>query len=272
MKKSIRAHQKQILMPAPYSILQIEKHTSLEWNFRVSCDFPVQYGQFVEVSLPMIGEAPISVSDFGDGWIDLLIRRVGKVTDALFKLTPGDIIWLRGAYGNGYDLNQFLNRSLLIVAGGTGVAPIKGLLRHWCEHSERVKRLSVILGYKNPESILYKNELESWREKCRLYLTLEEGMADKDYYSLGRVTDRLDDIDFTDSDEMQAIVVGPPVMIRSTVDKLTMHGLKDENIWVDYERRMACSVGKCGHCRIGDVYVCLDGPVFTYSDARCMID
>ncbi|AOV96956.1 anaerobic sulfite reductase subunit B [Edwardsiella hoshinae] len=263
---------RQVLLPTAYPILDIEKHTDLEWNFRVACDFPLHYGQFVEVSLPRVGEAPISVSDYGDGWVDLLIRRVGKVTEALFALQPGDQVWLRGAYGHGYDLTQFYGKRLVVVAGGTGVAPVKGVLRHFCEHPDQVKSLDMILGYKNPQSVLYKRELDFWRGQHNLCLTLDEGEPVAEYYHLGRVTDHLPYLDFSAPEEIQAIVVGPPVMIRATVALLQANGLRDEQIWVDYERRMACSVGKCGHCRMGDVYICVDGPVFNYADARTMVD
>ncbi len=91
-------------------------------------------GQFVEVSLPRVGEAPISVSDYGDGWIDLLIRNVGKVTSALFTLKEGDNVWLRGCYGNGYPVDTLRHKPLLVVAGGTGVAPVKGLMRYFVEN------------------------------------------------------------------------------------------------------------------------------------------
>ncbi len=98
------------LLPAAYRILSITRHTPLEWNFRVAVDFPAHWGQFVEVSLPRVGEAPISVSDYGDGWIDLLIRNVGKVTSALFTLKEGDNVWLRGCYGNGYPVDTLRHK------------------------------------------------------------------------------------------------------------------------------------------------------------------
>lgn len=100
------------LLPAAYRILSITRHTPLEWNFRVAVDFPAHWGQFVEVSLPRVGEAPISVSDYGDGWIDLLIRNVGKVTSALFTLKEGDNVWLRGCYGNGYPVDTLRHKTL----------------------------------------------------------------------------------------------------------------------------------------------------------------
>ncbi|WJY14567.1 anaerobic sulfite reductase subunit AsrB [Pectobacteriaceae bacterium CE90] len=259
------------LMPQPCTILAIEKHTELEWNFRISTDLPARFGQFVEVSLPLVGEAPISVSDCGPGWMDLLIRDVGKVTSALFQLDVGDAVWIRGCYGNGYPLERFYGRPLLVVAGGTGVAPVKGLLRHFNEHPGLVSQLDMILGYKNRQSVLYREEMANWSNVDHLILTLDEGEADE-RFQIGRVTDVLATLPLSDIEQMQVIVVGPPIMIQFTVRMLLERGIAPAQIWVDYERRMACATGKCGHCRIGKVYVCVDGPVFNYADARHLID
>ncbi|EBF6741529.1 anaerobic sulfite reductase subunit B, partial [Salmonella enterica subsp. enterica serovar Saintpaul] len=160
---------------------------------------------------------------------------------------------------------------LLVVAGGTGVAPVKGLMRYFVENPQEIGQLDMILGYKNRDCVLYKEEMATWRGKHNLVLTLDEGEAD-DRYQIGRVTDRLADMTLSDIDTMQAIVVGPPIMITFTVKMLLQKGLKPEQIWVDYERRMACSVGKCGHCRMGEVYVCTDGPIFNYAVAQRFAD
>lgn len=259
------------LLPAAYTIIDIKKHTALEWNFRVATDLPARPGQFVEVSLPRVGEAPISVSDYGDGWIDLLIRNVGKVTGALFCLHVGDSLWLRGCYGHGYPLEVFRHKPLLVVAGGTGVAPVKGLLRYFSENPAEVARLDIILGYKNRDSVLYKEEMPLWRKTHNLILTLDEGEEDEQH-RIGRVTDYLPTLALPQLAQTQAIVVGPPVMIKFTVQMLRDRGFAPQQIWVDYERRMACSTGKCGHCRMGDVYVCVDGPVFNYAEAQAFAD
>lgn len=259
------------LQPTAYKIIDIDKHTALEWNFRVATHFPTQLGQFVEVSLPLIGEAPISVSDCGDGWIDLLIRNVGKVTSALFQLKVGDNLWLRGSYGKGYPLEALRNKPLLVVAGGTGVAPVKGILRYFSENPSEIANLDMILGYKNRDSVLYKQEMMQWRDVHNLILTLDEGEKDE-LHRVGRVTEHLETLAIPNPELTQAIVVGPPIMIKFTVQMLRNRGLSPEQIWVDYERRMACSVGKCGHCRMGEVYVCVDGPVFNYAQAQAFAD
>ncbi|MCG3883220.1 anaerobic sulfite reductase subunit AsrB [Photobacterium leiognathi] len=277
MSSQSTAHQcscgdhKNILLPKAYPILAITKHTELEWNFRVAKDFDAKLGQFVEVSLPMVGEAPISVSDCGDDYVDLLIRNVGKVTNRLFELNVGDNVWMRGVHGNGYPIEHYHHRHLVIIAGGTGVAPVKGLMRHFSEHPEKVNGMDMILGFKNKEAVLYRDEMPLWRERQNLITTLDEGEEDEEFH-LGLVTAHIDKLDLSDLANTQAIVVGPPIMIKFAVQALLKEGLTKQQIWVDYERRMACAVGKCGHCRMGEKYVCIDGPVFRFDEAEHLVD
>ncbi|KJG55281.1 sulfite reductase [Photobacterium kishitanii] len=260
-----------ILMPNAYPILDIIKYTDNEWNFRVAKNFETKLGQFVEVSLPMVGEAPISVSDCGDNYIDLLIRNVGKVTQQLFQLKIGDNIWMRGVHGNGYPIESYHDNHLIIIAGGTGVAPVKGLIRHFVEAPEKIKGMDMILGFKNQDAVLYRDEMPQWRQCQHLITTLDQGEAN-DEFEVGVVTEHIDKLDLSDLANTQAIVVGPPIMIKFAVQALLQQGLTKQQIWVDYERRMACAVGKCGHCRMGEKYVCIDGPVFRFDEAEYLID
>ncbi len=144
-------------------------------------------------------------------------------------------------------------------------------MRYFVENPQEINWLDMVFGYRNRDCVLYKQEMANWHRHHNLILTLDEGEADERYRT-GRVTDHLAALTFEDISTMQAIVVGPPVMIKFTVQMLLEKGLQPEQIWVDYERRMACAVGKCGHCHMGDVYVCVDGPVFNYAVARQFAD
>ncbi len=259
------------LLPKAYKILEITRYTDTEWNFRVEKDFPARLGQFVEVSLPMYGEAPISVSDCGEDYIDLLIRKVGKVTNKLFELNVGDCVWMRGVHGNGYPINDYNGKHLIVIAGGTGVAPVKGLIQHFSEQPKLLSGMDAILGFRNQNAVLYRQCMPLWRDNINLITTLDEGDANNDF-CIGRVTDYFEQLDLSQLENTQAIVVGPPIMIKFAVQALLNKGLKKEQIWVDYERKMACAVGKCGHCRIGDKYVCVDGPVFRFDQAEYLVD
>lgn len=259
------------MKPLEYTIVSITRYTKYEWNFRIACDLDVHYGQFVQLSLPLVGEAPISVSDFGDGYIDLLIRHVGKVTSAIFAQKEGDSVWIRGPYGNGYPIAAYENKHLLIIAGGTGVAPVKGVINHFYHHPEKVRSLGMILGFKNEACVLYQPKLHQWHQLHHLIVTLDEASPDP-FYQTGVVTDHINKLDLSDMHNIAVIVVGPPIMLKFTVKDLLNRGLNENQIWVDYERRMACAVGKCGHCRIGDKYVCTDGPIFQFDQAQFLID
>jgi len=118
------------LTPKPYKITSVTTMTDIEFTFRIECDLEVNFGQFVQVSIPRVGEAPISVSGVGGGWIELTIRNVGKVTAVLHKLKVGDTLFLRGAYGNGFPVEEFKGKHLVIAAGGSGVAPVRSLINH----------------------------------------------------------------------------------------------------------------------------------------------
>ena len=122
-----------IIKPVPCKILDIKKETELEWTFKVATDIKPTHGQFLQLSLPKIGEAPISVSAYGDGWVDFTIRAVGKVTDVIFQLQPGDTMFLRGAYGKGWPVDQFKGKHMVVITGGTGLAPVRSMLNKFFE-------------------------------------------------------------------------------------------------------------------------------------------
>ncbi|MGL5660903.1 MAG: anaerobic sulfite reductase subunit AsrB, partial [Aeromonas sp.] len=141
----------------------------------------------------------------------------------------------------------------------------------YSEHPEEVKSLDMILGFKNAQAVLYRQEMPLWAKQQNLIVTLDEGEP-SEQFQIGRVTDYIDQLDLSDKEDIQVIVVGPPIMIRFVVLAFLARGIAEEHIWVDYERRMACAVGKCGHCRMGETYICVDGPVFRFDQAQHLID
>ena len=228
-------------------------------------------GQFFEVSIPKYGEAPISVSGIGDGFVDLTIRRVGKVTNEVFEHYVGDTLLIRGPYGNGFDLKNYKGKELVIIAGGTGVSPVRGVISHFAENEKQRKGMTLIAGFKSANDILFKEDFRNWRQKMDLILTLDSGEETSEH-KIGLVTKYIPDLKLQDVNKAVAIVVGPPAMMRFSVNGLLERGFREENIWVSYERKMCCGLGKCGHCRINDTYICLDGPVFNYTVGKTLID
>lgn len=258
---------------APFlsEIQSVKKHTDIEYTFSMSYRGEVKPGQFFEVSIPKYGEAPISVSGIGENYVDLTIRRVGKVTDEVFERYEGDKLFMRGPYGNGFDVKDYRDSELVIIAGGTGASPVRGVIEYFSEHREERKSMTLIAGFKSPRDILFRDDFRRWEKNMNLILTVDE--AEEGYEGkVGLVTQYISRLEFADVSIAKAVVVGPPAMMRFSVKGLLEQGFAEENIWVSYERRMCCGIGKCGHCRIGDKYVCVDGPVFPYTIGKNLLD
>ena len=145
-----------VYVPFLSKIQKVIRHTSIEYTFRMEYHGNVKPGQFFEVSMPKYGEAPISVSGIGEDYVDLTIRRVGKVTNEIFEKQVGDYLYLRGPYGNGWPCEKLEGKHLIFITGGTGLAPVRSLLNKFYNNMNLVKSVTLISGFKNKESILFK--------------------------------------------------------------------------------------------------------------------
>ena len=258
-------------IPFSSEILEVIKHTDIEYTFRMAFRGDVKSGQFFEVSIPKYGEAPISVSGIGDGFVDLTIRRVGKVTNEVFEHYVGDTLLMRGPYGNGFDVENYKGKELVIIAGGTGVSPVRGVISYFADNQDQRQGMTLIAGFKSARDILFKDDFASWRERMNLILTLDSG-EETEQHKIGLVTKYIPDLKLENVSKAVAIVVGPPAMMWFSVKGLLECGFKEENIWISHERKMCCGLGKCGHCKVNDTYICLDGPVFNYTKGKTLID
>ncbi len=258
-------------VPFLSQILSVVKHTEIEYTFRMAYEGEAKPGQFFEVSIPKYGEAPISISGIGPGFVELTIRRVGKVTGEVFERYVGDYLFLRGPYGNGFDPENYRGKELVIVAGGTGVSPVRGIINYFSDHPQERKAMTIITGFKSQKDILFRSDFEHWRKTMNVILTLDQG-EETQTHKIGLVTKYIPDLTFENMNDAAAIVVGPPAMMRFSVQALLKRGLREDQIWISQERKMCCGLGKCGHCRIGEKYVCLDGPVFRYDQGKNLID
>ena len=259
-------------VPFLAEVLEVIKHTEIEYTFRMAYhNKGVRPGQFFEISIPMFGEAPISVSGIGEGFLDFTIRKVGRVTDEIFTKYAGDKLFMRGPYGNGFDLDLYKGRELIVAAGGTGVSPVRGVIDYFAENPSETKGFTILAGFKAPEFILFKDDFQRWEQTSRLVLTVDQAEAGYEG-QVGLVTKYVPQLPIQDHSQVQVIVVGPPMMMHYTVQEFLKLGIPEENIWISQERRMCCGIGKCGHCKIDDVYICLDGPVFNYTKGKNLID
>lgn len=229
-------------------------------------------GQFVELWVPGVGECPISVCSGRVGEsIQLMVRRAGRVTSALFQLEEGDWVGLRGPYGQGFPMHDFKGRNLCMVAGGLGVAPIRSVWQYALDHREDFGKLILIYGMRHTTDILFRQELKFLlrRRDIDIFIGAEEVMGPElppIAAQLGRVTDmlRLADI----SPDYCVAVCGPPVMYKYVIEGLKQKGVPDEQIWLSLERHMKCGIGKCGHCFIGGKFNCKAGPVFALPEIK----
>ena len=149
-------------IPFMSKILKVIKHTEIEYTFRMEYIGDVQPGQFFEVSIPKFGEAPISVSGIGENYVDLTIRRVGLVTNEIFERYEGDSLFMRGPYGNGFILDNYKGKELVVVAGGTGLSPVRGVVDYFAKNPSENKGTTLIAGFKSPKDMLFKDDIKSW--------------------------------------------------------------------------------------------------------------
>ena len=259
-----------IMLPSPHKIISIVKETQAEYTFRVEYQGETQHGQFFQLSIPKVGEAPISVSGKGDGFVEFTIRKIGRLTQGIFGLQPGDTLFMRGPYGNPFPIDRFKGKDLLVICGGTGMAPVKTLLNHFYDHPEEAKSVHLIAGFKDINCVLFTEELEKFKSKFNVIPTLDSSSAPG--FETGMVTAHIGKIPFDQFEDYNVVIVGPPVMMRFAALECMKNGVPEEKIWVSFERRMSCAVGKCGHCKVNETYVCLEGPVFNYSRAKDLLD
>jgi sulfite reductase subunit B len=248
----------------------VETPTIITLQLKPQVPIAFEAGQFVELTIPGLGEAPFtpsSRSSVADEMF-LTIMKVGKVTEAVHLLHKGDTVGLRGPLGTGYPIDSFKDKEVLVVGGGCGFAPLRSLMYTLLERSEEFEKLLFRGGCRSSQDLLYREELAQWAKRDDLDIELTVDVGDSSWKgSVGVVTTLLDDIDM-DCHEGIAIVCGPPLMMRFVTMKLVEIGFQDHNIYLSMERNMSCGFGKCGHCRLGTYYVCKDGPVFSYDKIK----
>jgi len=232
--------------------------------------FSYKPGQFAQLSLLGIGEAPISItsSPCNRGFLEFTIRAAGKLTNAMHRLKPGDRIYVRGPYGNSFPFEQVKGKDLYFIAGGIGLPPLRCLINSVFDRREEFGRIKILYGAKTPDELCFKQELKSWRAIPDTEVLLTVDAPDEGWKeNVGVVTTLWDKTDMASPDGV-AYICGPLIMIRFVIIELTKSGFKDENIYVTLERYMKCGIGKCGHCNIGAKFVCIDGPAFSYSQLK----
>ncbi len=266
--------QSDLYAPQPAKLVRVESLAANEKVFELQFDngksLGHRPGQFVEVSVAGIGEAPISISSSPtrDASFELAIRNVGNVTRALHNLKEGELIGIRGPFGNGFPIESLEWKDLLLIAGGIGLFPLRSLVQYVLDRRESFGRVTFLFGTRSPKERVFTDELSKWRENpdVEFHETVDRGDEAWDG-NVGVITTLIPGIELSPA-KTAAVVVGPPIMYRFVIGELKKKGLADEQIILSLERRMKCGVGKCGHCQINGVYVCQEGPVFTLAQLR----
>ena len=257
------------MAPEPYRVVSRVRETADTWTLGLEpLGAPIHPapGQFDMLWAFGVGEVPISTSGLAapDGALTHTIRAVGPVTRALCATEPGAVIGVRGPFGTTWPLEAARGGDLVIVAGGIGLAPVRPAVLWALEHRSAFDSVCVLIGARTPGDLLYVHELEAWRGRFDLDVDVTVDSAEADWHGrVGLVTRLVPGAPF-DPTTATAFVVGPEVMMRFTVAALAERGIPAERIHVSMERNMRCGVGHCGHCQLGPVLICRDGPVFPY--------
>ncbi len=229
-------------------------------------------GQFVQLSIFGIGEAPISISSSptkkDKDVFEICVRKVGVFTEALHKLDEGDKIGVRGPFGRPFPIDDLKGNDLIFVAGGLGIVPLRSLVNFVTDKRRDFGEVTILLGCKNPDDRLFKDEIENWQKSTDINYACTVDRADPEWKgNVGVITTLIPGVDI-DVNRTYAVVVGPPIMYKFVIKELIKKGLPEKQIILSLERRMKCGLGKCGHCQITGKYVCQDGPTFTYQEIK----
>ncbi len=264
----------ELYYPEMATITAIKQFTEFEKWFEIQLPDgkPLNHkpGQFALFSLFGIGEAAISICSAPTvpEKFEICVRRVGMLTAKLHEMEIGQKIGVRGPFGNGFPVEDFKDKDILIIGGGIGLVPLRSLINHVIDNRKDFGRLIILYGAKSPNELLFRDELAQWEKdpKIEYHVTVDQGTPGWKG-NTGVITTLIPGLDL-DLENTIAAVVGPPVMYKFVLMSLKTKRLPEENIYMSLERRMKCGVGKCGHCQINDTYVCMDGPVYHYPDIK----
>lgn len=262
-------------VPQPAEIKEITEETpninifTIEFEDEdLQKEFDFNPGQFVQVSIAGVGEAPISISSSPtlENSFKLCVEEKGRVTSAMFRMDEGSKLSIRGPYGNGFPLDEVEGKDILFAAGGIGLAPLRSAIDYANDFPEKYGDVQVMYGDKKPSCLLFQNRYDDWNDKFDLYAICEvsgPGWSGEE----GLVTDLMDEV-YLDIDNAVALLCGPPIMYKFVTEELKDLGFADDDIYLSLERRMECGIGKCRRCNVGDKFVCKDGPVFSYEEIK----
>ena len=262
-----------LFLPEMATISEAAAMTDLEKYFQITLDSGQSLGhmpgQFVEVSIPGVGEAPISVSSSPDqdGNFDLVVRNVGRLTNVMHQFDADQKLGIRGPFGTTFPVDSVMQgKDVVFVCGGIGLVPVRSAIHYVLNRGRDYNSVAILYGTKTPADRLFVDELDAWAQRDDITFLETVDRADAKWRgNVGVITTLVPSLEM-DPDNTVVIVCGPPVMYKFVLIELFERNIPQDQIYVSLERRMKCGVGKCGHCQINGYYTCLDGPVFKYAD------
>jgi len=266
------------MLPSPYLVTHLTAETADSATLRLApaaaAPPPFRPGQFTMLCKPGVGEVAISISGdpaAGDGTLTQTIRNVGAVSGALCTSRPGDLIGIRGPFGTSWDLDPARGDDLLIVAGGVGLAPLRPVLLGALTRRAEYRRVTLIAGARAPAEFLFRGQLSDWAAAPDLTVELTIDRAAAGWAgAVGFVTEPLRRLDL-DAARTNVFLCGPEIMMRLCARMLISRGITADRIQVSLERNMKCGVGLCGHCQLGPLLLCRDGPVVSWAQAEPLL-
>ncbi len=266
-------------MENPYDVISakiygIDEESPLIRTLHIEPERPIPFktGQFIELTVPGIGEGPFtpSTSHFISDVMDITVMKTGFVTSYIHQAEVGDRVGLRGPFGSCYPIDNFKGKDLLILGGGCGLAPLRSLFKTLLHEVDQYKSITFLAGAKTPDDCIYKYEIDDWRKYDNVSVKRAVDIVppgQKWNETVGLVTNLLKQINI-DPTGNPAIVCGPPVMMKFGTRDLLEYGYSEENIYLSMEKKMYCGFGQCRHCVMGPYFACKDGPVFTYNQIK----
>ncbi len=256
-------------------IVRTKQMTEMEKLFEISLSngeaLDHEPGQFVMISVPGVGEAPISVSSSPTtkrSTFELVVRNAGMLTGSLHKLEKGDTVGIRGPFGHGFPTQILEGNDLMFIAGGLGIVPLRSLINFVIDNRRDYGKVNILLGCKTPQDMLFGDEVKQWEERLDVNFHCTVDRSDPEWKgNVGLITSLIPGVNL-DSNRTFAVVVGPPIMYKFVIAELLKKKIPQRQILLSLERHMKCGVGKCGHCQVGEYYCCQDGPVFTYEQIK----
>ena len=231
-------------------------------------DFTYQPGQFAFVSAFGVGEAPFGLAStvLRGPLLEFAVNRVGTVTDALHRLGEGDVVGVRGPFGNWFALDEMKGKDVILLGGGIGGAPLRPVIHTILDQRADYGRLTILWAARLPSLLIFTDEFDGWRAApdTALHVTVDQG--DEAWTGdVGLITELLEKVAPAPENAV-TITCGPPIMIKNTLLTLKRLGFSPDQMIVTLEAKMKCGIGKCGRCNLGEKFVCTDGPVFSCAE------